>query len=218
MAEKLNIYQRLHEVMKAINYVQKESKKVNNQYTFVSHDAVTAKIRQPLIDNGILPIVRVVGHKQDGNRTEANIEVDFVNIDVPEERVTVPAFGYGIDPQDKGPGKAISYAFKYAVLKTFALETGDDPEKDMIDHKPANTTPITPTAGVWEECSEEEQEFLTGIAAEVSGMIAEGDITGAVAHIDSLKLTADEKVALWTRFDSKQRSAMKRAINERKAA
>ena len=33
-----------------------------------------------------------------------------------------------MDNADKAPGKAISYAFKYALLKTFALETGEDEE------------------------------------------------------------------------------------------
>lgn len=137
MGEK-NIYQRLAEVMKAVSYVQKEDKKVNNQYTFVSHDAVTAKLRPALIDNGIMPIVTVKSSAQDGNRTEVTILVRFVNIDKPEEMVEVESFGYGIDPQDKGPGKAVSYAVKYAFLKTFCLETGDDPERDNIPHQPAS--------------------------------------------------------------------------------
>lgn len=132
-----NIYQRLAEVMKAVSYVQKEDKKVNNQYTFVSHDAVTAKLRPALIENGIMPIVTVKSSAQDGNRTEVTILVRFVNIDKPDEFVEVESFGYGIDPQDKGPGKAVSYAFKYALLKTFCLETGDDPERDSYEHKPS---------------------------------------------------------------------------------
>jgi hypothetical protein len=136
MGEK-NIYQRLAEVMKAVGYVQKENKKVNNQYTFVSHDAVTAKLRPALIENGIMPIVTVKHSAQDGNRTEVTILVKFVNIDKPDEIVEVESFGYGIDPQDKGPGKAVSYAFKYALLKTFCLETGDDPERDNIEYEAA---------------------------------------------------------------------------------
>lgn len=130
----MNIYQRLHAVMKDVSYVQKESKKVNNQYTFVSHDAVTARVRTALVTHGVVAITRVLNHSQDGNRTNVDIEVDFVNIEEPEEKVTVPCFGYGIDQQDKGPGKGISYAVKYAFLKTFCLETGDDPERDNINH------------------------------------------------------------------------------------
>ena len=131
-----NIYQRLVAVMNAVSYVQKEEKKVNGQYTFVSHDAVTAKIRPALLEHGIATVCTVKNHIQDGNRTEVTLAVRFVNIDKPDDFVEVESFGYGIDPQDKGPGKAVSYAFKYALLKTFCLETGDDPERDSIEHEP----------------------------------------------------------------------------------
>lgn len=137
MTQPQNIHQRMHAVMKSIAYVQKGDKTVNGQYRFVTHDAVTAKVRGALIEHGILSLVTVERHTQDGNRTEADVRVEFVNVDDPTDRVTIHSFGYGIDPQDKGPGKAVSYAVKYAYLKAFALETGDDPEKDSIDHAPA---------------------------------------------------------------------------------
>jgi hypothetical protein len=40
--------------------------------------------------------------------------------------VTLPA--HAMDSADKSCGKAISYATKYALLKVFALETGEDEE------------------------------------------------------------------------------------------
>lgn len=135
MTEK-NIYQRLHEVMKAVSYVQKGDKQVNNQYRFVSHDQVTGKIRPALIDNGVMSIPQNMRHSKDGNLTLIEMDVRFVNIDKPDDFIDVPTVGYGIDPQDKGVGKAISYAVKYALLKALSLETGDDPERDSIDHKP----------------------------------------------------------------------------------
>lgn len=134
MNEARNIYQRLHEVMKECSYVQKEDKKVNGQYTFVSHDAVTAKLRPAFIKNGIVYHPVELVQQCNGNRTEVTFKVRFVNVDDPEDFIDVPTFGYGIDPQDKGPGKAMSYGVKYALLKTLGLETGDDPEQDNIDH------------------------------------------------------------------------------------
>lgn len=131
-----NIYQRLHAVMGDVGYVQKEEKMVNNQYRFVSHDGVTAAVRPSLLTHGIVALPQNLVFKQDGNRTEVSLDIDFVNIDDPKDRVSVPSFGYGIDTQDKGPGKAISYAVKYALLKALGLETGDDPERDSVDHKP----------------------------------------------------------------------------------
>jgi hypothetical protein len=119
--------------------VNKGDKKVNKQYAFVSHDAVSALLHPLMVLHGIVVVPRVVSSDQDGNRTTANMELDFVNVDQPDDRFTVSCFGYGIDSQDKGPGKAVSYATKMAMLKTFMLETGEDVERDNIDHTPPYT-------------------------------------------------------------------------------
>jgi len=146
--EPLNIYQRMHAVMKDIGYVQKSDKTVNNQYRFVTHDAVTALVRKALVEHGIVATTDILNHTQEGNRTEVDLMVRFVNVDEPSDSIAVKAFGYGIDPQDKGPGKAISYAVKYAYLKAFALETGDDPERDNIDHDPGANKKAPPKDGL----------------------------------------------------------------------
>ncbi|MBL4757411.1 MAG: ERF family protein [Rhizobiales bacterium] len=129
-----NIYQRIAAVMEKVSYIQKE-KKQGMQYNFVSHDSVTARLRPEMLKNGVVCHPVACEHVHSGNRAECAMVVRFVNIDKPEDFFDVPTFGYGVDNQDKGPGKAMSYAVKYALLKTFGLETGDDPETDSIDHK-----------------------------------------------------------------------------------
>jgi hypothetical protein len=42
-------------------------------------------------------------------------------------------------------------------------------------------------------------------------LIEKGDVNGAVEYINTKELDADWKTALWSRFDSKQRSALKKA-------
>jgi len=139
--EKLNLFQKINVIMTEVEAIQKEDKKVNGQYTFVSHDAVARALHLPMAKHGVVMMPSVVEMTQDGNRTVAKIDVTFVNSDSPEEKFVVTYYGYGIDTQDKGPGKAISYAVKYALLKTFCLETGDDIEKDNIDYKPEKKKP-----------------------------------------------------------------------------
>lgn len=139
-----NIYQRIHAVMQRVDYVQKEAKKQGMQYSFVSHDSVTAAIRPHLVDEGVIYFPQNLEYTQDGNRTAVTMDLHFVSIDDEKDRLIVPSFGFGIDSQDKGPGKAVSYAIKYALLKTFGLETGDDPEKDSIDHKPTEPKQTQP--------------------------------------------------------------------------
>ena len=57
--DKLNIYQRIRAVMLEVKYVQKTDRKVNNQYTFVSHDAVTAALHEPMANHGIVMVPNV---------------------------------------------------------------------------------------------------------------------------------------------------------------
>lgn len=129
-ASTLNILQRINAVMQELDYLQKE-KKSGMQYSFVSHDKVTGAIRPLLVKHGIACWPAAMEVKQEGNRTQLQCKVIFASIDDPADCIEVESIGYGIDSQDKGPGKAISYAVKYAWLKTFALETGDDPDNDQ---------------------------------------------------------------------------------------
>jgi len=54
----------------------------------------------------------------------------FVNIDKPEETFSTIVFSEGIDPGDKGSGKAMTYADKYAMMKAYKISTGDDPDQN----------------------------------------------------------------------------------------
>ena len=50
----------------------------------------------------------------------------FVNIDNPEQYIETITFAEGIDTQDKGSGKAMTYADKYALMKSYKISTGED--------------------------------------------------------------------------------------------
>lgn len=125
-----NVYYRILCVMNELSYIAKGDKMVNGQYRFVSHDQVTAKIHPLLVKYGLVVIPSVIDILQDNNRTCVKLGVNFINVDDPKDGFQIIHCGYGVDNGDKGPGKAVSYAYKYALLKTFCLETGDDPDYD----------------------------------------------------------------------------------------
>jgi hypothetical protein len=54
----------------------------------------------------------------------------FVNVDKPDEFIEIVSFAEGIDSQDKGSGKAMTYADKYALMKAYKISTGDDPDQE----------------------------------------------------------------------------------------
>lgn len=127
----LNILQRLNLAQTEVDYVQKE-KKAGMKYSIVSHDAVTAAVRPILQAVGVLYYPLAMQCIQFGNRTQIGEGiVRFENIDDRSDFIDVATAGYGIDEQDKGPGKAISYCVKYALLKALGLESGDDPDNDQ---------------------------------------------------------------------------------------
>jgi hypothetical protein len=123
-----NIAQRINAAMAEVDYIQKEKKSGMN-YSIVSHDAVTAKVRPILQAHGVVYYPRDFQVCQNGNRTELVFTVRFENIDDRSDYIDVATMGFGVDQQDKGPGKAISYGVKYALLKVLGLETGDDPDE-----------------------------------------------------------------------------------------
>ena len=53
----------------------------------------------------------------------------FVNTDDPADFIETMTFAEGIDSQDKGSGKAMTYADKYALMKAYKISTGDDPDQ-----------------------------------------------------------------------------------------
>jgi hypothetical protein len=116
--------------MTDLQRVTKGDAKVNGQYRFVSHDQVTEALQPLLVKHGVTCIATVMECVQEGNRTSVKVRVVYSNAAEPGDAIAVDYVGYGIDSGDKGPGKAISYATKYADLKTFKIATGDDPDKD----------------------------------------------------------------------------------------
>lgn len=144
---KLNIYQKVNKLREDVAYLKKD-KKVES-YWAVTHDMVTSEVRPFLIKYGIVMVVRQTSYEiQDtGKSTKKNTpitrycgmyEIDFVNMDDPEDKFTCAFGAIAEDHGDKAPGKCASYAIKTAMLKEFNIETGESDES-RIETKP---TPI----------------------------------------------------------------------------
>lgn len=56
----------------------------------------------------------------------------FVNVDKPEEFIEMISYATGLDTGDKGPGKAMTYSDKYALIKAYKIRTNDalDPDTE----------------------------------------------------------------------------------------
>ncbi len=218
----LNIYQRINEVRKTCPYIKKDKKvEGGGGYMTVTHDAVTAHLREYLIEHGIVIVPTCIAAVVADSGTftakqipiirfQAKYAIAFVNMDSPEDRVVVEIEAHALDQGDKAPGKAISYATKYAMLKLFSIETGEDDEHRMSDVKiKQDKGKIIPTAGAMERIPEARRGYVERVTSTIidcfeANMIDEG--FKAYSEITD----TEEKVAVWSFLDSKIRSSIKK--------
>lgn len=153
--KKLNIYERLSLITDEIGVIEKNLNvqvNKNASYKAVSErdvlDAVkpierkyrvySYPVKREIIDKDTL----IKESEYNGNVTRTNtlfMRIDttyrFVNIDKPDEYMETTVYGDGLDTGDKAPGKAMTYADKYALMKAYKLSTGDDPDKESSPEK-----------------------------------------------------------------------------------
>lgn len=93
------------------------------------HGVYSYPVERKIVDSGeIVNIYKGVEKKSLFIRIETRYR--FVNVDEPSEFIDVITYGDGVDSQDKAPGKAMTYADKYALLKAYKIQTGEDPDAD----------------------------------------------------------------------------------------
>lgn len=145
MAER-NIYQRMMAATAEIATVAKNLQVDTGKgrgYKAVSEADVLAAVKPIEAKHGIYsyPVSRqiiesgeIVNTTQYGERKSLFMRVEtvyrFVNTDAPAEYLDITTYGDGVDSQDKAPGKAMTYGDKYALLKAYKIQTGDDPDAE----------------------------------------------------------------------------------------
>jgi len=146
MPRKQTLLQKINAVRREISYIQKDANVGygSNTYAAVSHDAVTAAIRGSLIKHNIIitpPSVvkshvvdtgRVTGSGNPIIRYEAIYMIQIINGADKDDFLGANIEAHAEDQGDKSPGKAMSYATKYFILKMFNLETGEDEESRIV--------------------------------------------------------------------------------------
>lgn len=137
----MNLHQKINQIMSEVTYIYKDGQISfgTTKYRAVTEEQVLSIIRPHLIKHHIViyPIDLKIEREQqitpDGKVlpqiTTANMVFKVVDADNPEDFFLVASAGQGSDTQDKGAGKSITYAEKYALLKMFLVPTGDDPDK-----------------------------------------------------------------------------------------
>lgn len=126
-----NIFQRISAVMQDVQYLAKDDQIEfgKTKYRAISEEKVTTIIRKSLITHGIVIVPVKQEHSKDGVLTTVDVTYRIQNVEDENDYIEAVSSGTGVDTQDKGVGKAMTYAYKYLLLRTFAIPTGEDPDK-----------------------------------------------------------------------------------------
>ncbi len=194
-----------------------------NNFRAVSESAILDVINPVLNEAGVFYTVKVEDPKLDikeawgskGKKLQfiatLKVRLDFYYSggDISQFIICSEAVGMGIDDNDKAMGKAYTYAVKYALLKLFRLQFGDDADAEVSEplylEKPKeNATEIEKnaekvqknkksTAGKAQLMTESQRDYILGL-------MAQKDITSKelMSHFDGLDPALDENIPMTT--------------------
>lgn len=159
----------MQKISKAILEVMRKVKNIEkgmsvgtgkSSYRAISDSMVRNEVKEAMTDNGlcIIPISVNATVKIDrweevdsynggamktkqSAFTEANTK--YLLLHESGESIEIAGYGHGVDTQDKGAGKATTYALKNAILDTFLIIKGDDIDTDKTH---SDDLPIPPKA------------------------------------------------------------------------
>lgn len=214
----MNVYQRINEVRKVVDYARKEKTVGEGGYKAVTHDQITALTREHFVKHGVVIYPVLTSHRTEltGTTTkhgtpfirfEASYRFEVVNADDPADRFSIEIAAHAIDQGDKAPGKALSYAKKYAVLKLLEIESGEDDENREEQFKPKESK-VTPNAGAGDNLTEKQKTMIRDTAMLVIGALDENKDADAYGYCESLT-ELEDKLYLWSLLDSKARRRIK---------
>ena len=143
-----SLYRKIAAVTKAVGRVPKNGRNEFHKYAYATESDITDALRDVLADNGLafLPPTVVAWERSElttrngGKESLTRVQMQFGLADTETgEQIDFVVWGEGQDAGDKSFYKAYTGAVKYALMKSFLVATGDDPEAEG----PADKTPAT---------------------------------------------------------------------------
>lgn len=118
----------------------------------------------------------------------------------------------------QGYGSALTYARRYSLSAAAGISTEiDDDGNAAVKAAPKPVSAKSVTQAEWETLTPDQQIWLMDIANCVKAEIAANGGEAGYKLLEEQGLDNDMKTALWSRFDSKERSAIKAASTKKVA-
>lgn len=219
----MKVYQAIANVMGdlAKTGISKDQTNSFDKYKFRGIDDVYNALAPLLAKHGLVILPRVLERLSEERVSQKGGAVFYVTVKAEFDMVaaedgskhTVCAYGEAMDRGDKGTNKAMTAAYKYAMFEAFCIPTEGSDDADSESHEVRPALKVSPTSGVWESLDDDQKEYLEQHAEHIISLGVDR-IEDAATYLKRLNLDADSKVGIWTRFDSKLRTALTKALKD----
>ena len=138
----ISIAQSLNEVMKEVGAVKKNDRNASQGFNFRGIDAVVNAVSPALQKHGVIVVPSVEDYEYASveigkNRTvmgHVKVKVTYTFIGAGGDSIKATVVGEAMDSGDKATAKAMSVAFRTALLQTLSLPT-DEPDPDSQSYE-----------------------------------------------------------------------------------
>jgi hypothetical protein len=190
--QELNLREKFAEVRRRLGYVQKRGHNERHNYSYVTAADLAGSVGDILAELGVVVIPQLQSISTESPRSSsdriARVVMNYRFVDARSgDELSVRVAGEGADPGDKAPYKAMTGALKYALLQSFLLATGDDPEDEHANSRAALGPErlITPEQvrelqGLIEETGTELERVLVYYRVAALGEMSEGSYRRAL--------------------------------------
>jgi hypothetical protein len=197
----------------AIEGATKDSLNGHFKSKYADLASVVDAIKRPLAENGL-------AYTQVLHDAESAAKVETIIMHASGEWLSNGVFSVPVDKNNAhGYGSALTYARRYSLSAAFGVAPEDDDGNAAAKASPAQriiAANVTPSAGLMEQLEKGQQEIVRALGDEVIDCFEAGAPEVAYGLIVEAGLDTDEKAALWTLFDSKMRSALKKIGDTKK--
>jgi len=146
--QKPTIYESMAKVMVSVSSVAKKDKNTSQGFNFRGIDAVLNAVAPALREHGVIVMPKVKWHEYKTvevgqKRTQMAhviISVTYTFTGVAGDSIECEVLGEAMDSGDKAVAKAMSVAFRIALLQALALPT-DEPDPDSYSYERSEAKP-----------------------------------------------------------------------------
>ncbi|MCO1575001.1 ERF family protein [Crossiella sp. SN42] len=193
------VVQLIGAVMREVTAVKKRDTNSHFGFTFRGIDTVLDSVAPALRDHGvvIIPTVRDKTMEKDGKNNRVVLTVDYTFYGPAGDHITATVVGEAMDAQDKATSKAMSVAFRIALLQCFAIPTG---ERDPHAGAPITTKLAALKTKVWKQAQSRgwdmnqlREEFTLWSGGADIEVATEKDLTDYLKHLDPSTVTTMQR-------------------------